>query len=312
MIGKIKRSGIGQACEEQEARAPGELWKSRGKSNEALRETLREDPHSEWILGHTTAEAELGRMTAPVSWEEGRPMEGCLLHPRFSRDTVKEDGSLKLRGVDHFSWSDGGGKQESVNGFTVPGVTAKGLRPRQRCCCALSGLFAGEKLKHDTIDQLEGAMKSFVDMCSEIPWLCKACLVSEPRPASTSLLCFCLQADIDAAFRRIPVKPEHRKWCGVAFKRGCKVRAGLSCGNQLPWGQDGRISPTSFAGLHSATQRLPFWGHWLGARMGEDRRSCALHCANFLASGATAVRRRLLRPRQVGDTCALLVSESVE
>ncbi len=32
------------------------------------------------------------------------------------------------------------------------------------------------------------------------------------------------KADIDAAFRRIPVRPEHRWACGVAFKVEKQVR----------------------------------------------------------------------------------------
>ena len=55
-----------------------------------------------------------------------------------------------------------------------------------------------EKLKHDTLDCLVLAMSSFKEKVSEVPHLYKA--------------------DIDAAFRRVPIKPEHRWACGVAFR----------------------------------------------------------------------------------------------
>ena len=33
----------------------------------------------------------------------------------------------------------------------------------------------------------------------------------------------CVKADVDSAFRRIPIKPEHRWACGIAFRAGGKV-----------------------------------------------------------------------------------------
>ena len=61
----------------------------------------------------------------------------------------------------------------------------------------------GEKLKHHTMDTLEHILREFVTRCKEVPSLFKA--------------------DIDAAFRRIPVRPEHRKWCAIAFRQDDKV-----------------------------------------------------------------------------------------
>ena len=62
-----------------------------------------------------------------------------------------------------------------------------------------------EKLKHDTLDAMAEAMVRFVELTGEQPGLYKA--------------------DIEAAFRRVPVKPEHRWACGVAFMRNGQVRA---------------------------------------------------------------------------------------
>jgi hypothetical protein len=38
-----------------------------------------------------------------------------------------------------------------------------------------------------------------------------------------------VKSDVDAAFRRVPVKQEHRWACGIAFKAKDKVRFGCEC-----------------------------------------------------------------------------------
>ena len=54
-----------------------------------------------------------------------------------------------------------------------------------------------EKMTHDTLDSLAQVMSAFVELVGEVPGLAKA--------------------DIDAAFRRIPIRPDQRWACGVAF-----------------------------------------------------------------------------------------------
>ena len=58
--------------------------------------------------------------------------------------------------------------------------------------------FPQEKLKHETLDELVVAMKKFWKCAGVPPGLWKA--------------------DIDSAFRRVPIKPAHRWACGIAFK----------------------------------------------------------------------------------------------
>ena len=112
-----------------------------------------------------------------------------LLHPRFAVENVKPDGSIKIRPVDNFSWSTLG-KEGSVNGHVHP--------------C--------EKLKHDTLDMLvevfcvrscvsphvllsfAEAMVLFVTCAGVVPGLWKA--------------------DIDSAYRRVPVACCDRWMCG--------------------------------------------------------------------------------------------------
>ena len=55
----------------------------------------------------------------------------------------------------------------------------------------------GEKMKHDTLDYLAQVMALFVVLVGEVPGLEKA--------------------DIKSAFRRIPIRPDQRWACGVAF-----------------------------------------------------------------------------------------------
>ena len=108
-----------------------------------------------------------------------------MLHPRFGVVTEKPDGSIKVRAVDHMSWSAfGQKKKDSVNGHAFP----------------------REKLHHDKLDQL-----------AEVGWLVKAWvgefvflqvleLFKKLNKECPSLF----TADVDWAFRRIPGKPEDR------------------------------------------------------------------------------------------------------
>ena len=66
---------------------------------------------------------------------------------------------------------------------------------------------ACRKLSHDTLDGLGTALRSFVDLVGEIPGLMKA--------------------DVDAAFRRIPLRADQRWACGIVFVIGWQVTFGL-------------------------------------------------------------------------------------
>ena len=177
MVGQLGVSGIGTPLTVCKARPSDALKQGCVEHNGRLTQVLREDEHSEWLMAATTADARLGRMTAPVIWD-GHD-DQCLVHPRFASCQIRPDGSVKRRAVDNFSWSPTAlGKEDSANGFTV----------------------IGEKMTHDTLDALSEASSLFVDRVGEVPGLFKA--------------------DIDAAYRRIPIKKEHRWIAGIAFKMG--------------------------------------------------------------------------------------------
>ena len=69
-------------------------------------------------------------------------------------------------------------------------------------------------MRHDTVDVLAQVMSDFVDKVKAIPGL--------------------LKADVDSAFRRVPVAPEHRWACGVAFK--CEQTIYISMHAACPFG----------------------------------------------------------------------------
>ena len=98
-------------------------------------------------------------MTKPTDISEQIP-EGILLHPRFGVEQVKEDGTVKLRPVDHMSWSPSEGIEEpskkelkhgSVNGYTCP----------------------QEKMRPDTLDKFIAVLTTFVSTVGCIPGLFK-------------------------------------------------------------------------------------------------------------------------------------------
>ena len=152
-----------------EPTATDELKKTCERKNKELLNSLREDPHSDFLMEQTLADAAAGRMTAPLSDKETSLSEQVVCR-RFSREQGrKSDGSLKLRAVDDETGS-------GTNSTTQP--TAK--------------------LHCDGADALVSAAVLFTKLTGEVPSFWKA--------------------DVDKAYRRLPVAPEQRWLLGVAFK----------------------------------------------------------------------------------------------
>ena len=159
MYEQLTKSGIGEAIECVEGRPVEELRAKSKTHNEALVKSLREYPCANGLLEAAKADAEIGRMTKPTDISEEIP-EGILLHPRFGVEQVNEDGTIKLRPVDHMSWSPGEGMEEpskkelkrgSVNGYTCP----------------------QEKMRPDTLDKFIAVLTTFVSTVGCIPGLFK-------------------------------------------------------------------------------------------------------------------------------------------
>lgn len=106
LYGLLDRSGIGvpidcAAVPEAEATMREHCLASNAK----LLAKLREDPFAKDLMELTRKDAALGRMSEPVPAELSQ-LGDVLLVPRFGIEQgLKEDGSVKVRAVDNFSWS---------------------------------------------------------------------------------------------------------------------------------------------------------------------------------------------------------------
>ena len=123
----------------------------------------------------------------------------------FACAGVKANGAPKLRAIDDLSRS---------------GVNA----------CTL----ATEKLRNDTLDYFWETLRG---LNISVQALLIVCLCAFPPLCS----CFCLQedvvmwtADIDSAFRRLPILAAHREHAAVVFVRGGTTF--ISVHNSLPFG----------------------------------------------------------------------------
>ena len=142
----------------------GTLWWECEASNSELIASLREGAHSTALHELTMADARLGRMTLPVPADRV-DLSNVRLVPRFAVEQgTRPDGSAKLRPIDNFSWSHQGAarrkrkrsevKEQSINGqFTQ-----------------------ADKIKHDHLDELLGAMRVHHDevgqVCIYCAWRC--------------------------------------------------------------------------------------------------------------------------------------------
>jgi hypothetical protein len=185
MYNLLEYSGLGEHVDAQCIASAEDLLASCFVHNTELLSQLSEDKHSLDLLRITRDDALLGRMSEPKLIEEV-DLNKVLLHPRFASVRHKADGEIKIRAVDHFSWSPHDGplrKQHSINGHAVANV----------------------KLKYSTLDHLVESMKIVHERSGRLPSL--------------------LKADIDAAYRRIPINPKHRWACWIAFKAQGKIWA---------------------------------------------------------------------------------------
>ena len=242
------RSGIGAALEEVPSCDVEGIRSKCAARNECLLAAMREDEHSTELLERTLCDARLGRLSHPQP-ADLMCLDQVLLHPRFSVSQSRPDGSVKIRPVDHFSWSGcDRQKENSVNGHTAP----------------------REKLSHETLDELAVAMKHFVGAVNETPGLVKA--------------------DIDAAFRRVPIRPDHRWAAGIAFRVGFQVRGVGYCA-------PARLS--SLVGSLRSPCRMSVRRRWICARMGANRCCNRARRAVLSQASAFAIRGRLLWSRAV-------------
>ena len=142
----------------------------------------------------TEQDAAKGWMSQPTELEDMTQVEQ-LLCPRFIVEQTKEDGTKKLRAIDNLSWG-----AKSAMDASLQERPSK----RMRKSVSVNGhVSVNEKLKHHTLDDFVQLLRAFYRSVGCLPAM--------------------LKADIDAAFRRIPIAADSRWACGVAFASGDKV-----------------------------------------------------------------------------------------
>ena len=124
---------------------------------------------------------------------------------------------------------------------------------------------SSEKLKHEAMDEICYAMRLFWNLTGHSPGLWKA--------------------DIDAAFRRVPLNPQQRWCCGVAFMLHGKVVQSICVALFLS-------RRSSFlAGIHVTAHGLPLWINRLSACLGKAGQCSCVPCSqvsnfDYLSSAA--------------------------
>ena len=176
-VGELPACGIGPPVAAQASRPVAELRHRCYDNNVALLSSLREDSSSRALFDAVHADAQLGRMSEAVPIEEVC-LHSVRLAPRFAVLKAKESGEVSVRPIDNFSWSE-------------LGCLEQGGRSRQRAVAKRGSVngysSACEQVRHDHLDKL-------------LAMLHEARLV-------TGVVFALFKADIDAAFRRIPIAP---------------------------------------------------------------------------------------------------------
>ena len=109
------------------------------------------------------------------------------------------------------------------------------------------------KIKHNHLDDLILFIQCFVATFGSVPGLFKA--------------------DIDSAFRRIPIFPGHRWAASVMYEAG-----GVVCNLCVVW--PSLLRCVVVVGVYFDTLRVSFWRKEFGLRLGESRQGPVLSCAH--------------------------------
>ena len=180
LMGLLDEAGIGEPVEDLGPLPVGELEGDCLAHNCALLKMLKDDPLGDELSKLTDADVECGRMT---KLRCGDDLSKIRLHRRFGVvQGVRDDGSTKVRSVDHFSWS----------------AVKERSRKKRKLASVNGHTVIPEKMTNDHLDELMESARLFLERLGVVPGLWKS--------------------DVDAAFRRIPLMAEHRWAAAVAFK----------------------------------------------------------------------------------------------
>ena len=186
LYGQLPVTSIGPPKECALSGDIGELWRDRARSNESLIQHLRENEYHQELHQLTEQDAALGRMTKPIKATDF-DLAKVRLVPRFGVEQgLRQDGSLKIRSIDNMSWC------------LAPDDVKRFLSKKKQKELSINGCTAiPVEIRHDHIDELAIVMRQFRRSFGDIPWLYKA--------------------DVDAAFRRVPLNPEHRWAAAIVY-----------------------------------------------------------------------------------------------
>ena len=170
MLGELSRSAVGTPADVDCVKSVAGLRETCAQSNAALLRELREDDGAQALLAMTREDVALDRMSEPVPAGEA-DLQRVLFNPRFGIEQVKEDGSCKVRAIDHLSWS-------PATAHAV-GVGRKPIKRARKASSVNGHSSPAEKMSHDTLDALAAAMCKHVELIGEPPGLLKAGLCGQ-------------------------------------------------------------------------------------------------------------------------------------
>ena len=186
LYGGLACSGIGQPLDTIVSPGVNHLSSECESLNKSLLSSVREDPHADALMKCVVDDSAKGRMTAPMPACDA-DLAKMLLHPRFSAAQEKADGSIKVRPIDHFSY----------NPLKTKGL-GKMARKRKIKEASINGhCVPSESIHHDHLDVLLATMTRAKQLMGRTPAMFKA--------------------DIDSAYRRIPICKEHWWAAAVVF-----------------------------------------------------------------------------------------------
>ena len=171
MYGNLKYVGIGAPASVGFVPDMDKRKSECARSNDMLVRQSRADAHADELLRLTRADSECGRMAPPELYDREKCRE-VHLSPRFCDVRSREDGTLKMRPIDHLSWA---------------GIEGPHVGKRERKAWSVNGHTAlAEKMRHDTVDALCEGIGHYVQSNEDLPYLMKRMWI---RPFGESRLC---------------------------------------------------------------------------------------------------------------------------
>ena len=205
IVGKLHRTGNGTPQAQPARKSVNELRQERSKTNAAVIQGLKEDPKwSRHLLKSCLDDHKKGRMAMPRLSHEVILEQVSTTFSHFSR-ICKMCVCIQVTLSPRFAVEQGVKPDGSTKIRPIDDLTRSG------CNAATE---TTEKLSYESLDLLMTVLRDMEkDMGSDLElW----------------------KADIDSAFRRIPVLPEHRQYAHVAFRHDGNVITAQHLG--LPFG----------------------------------------------------------------------------